>query len=83
MSRSIACLGRQTADKGESVLLLAAFLIGFFSRLAKALLEEIARFIFGELFEKTYATERSSVGGGIVDDSIKRMGKAGLVDVGF
>jgi hypothetical protein len=43
----------------ESVLLLAAFLIGFFSRLAKTLLEEIARFIFGDLFDRTYSGERS------------------------
>jgi hypothetical protein len=51
----------------ESVLLLTAFLIGFFSRLAKTLLEEIARFIFGDLFEKTYSGERS-LGNGYADN---------------
>jgi hypothetical protein len=41
-------------NASETVLLVAAFIIGFFSRLAKALLESIARFIFGDLFDRTY-----------------------------
>ena len=60
----------------ESVLLLTAFLIGFFSRLAKTLLEEIARFIFGDLFDKTYSGERSfsdsSAGNGSASDGGKQ-----------
>ena len=41
-------------NASESVLLMAAFIIGFFSKLAQALLKQIARFIFGNLFDKTY-----------------------------
>jgi hypothetical protein len=41
----------------EAVLLVAAFLLGFYSRLAKELLARIARAIFGSLFTDTYREE--------------------------
>ncbi len=38
----------------EGVLLVVAFLLGFYSRLAKDILANIARFIFRDIFDRVY-----------------------------
>jgi hypothetical protein len=49
--------GIDIGGASETVLLVVAFLLGFFSRLAKSVLEKIAEFIFGSVYRETYKDE--------------------------
>ena len=50
--------GIDFGQASDEVLLVAAFLLGFFSRLQKELLTSIARFIFGDIYDKAYPEEK-------------------------
>lgn len=49
--------GIDFGQASETVLLITAFLLGFYSRLAKSTLERIAEFIFGSIYRDTYKAE--------------------------
>jgi hypothetical protein len=49
--------GVDFGNASEAVLLVAAFLLGFYSRLARDILEKIASFIFGSIYKETYKQE--------------------------
>lgn len=49
--------GIDFGQASEPVLLITAFLLGFYSRLAKDLLGRIARAIFGQTYDETYGEE--------------------------
>lgn len=51
--------GIDFGQASDEVLLVTAFLLGFFSRLEKELLYSIARFIFGDIFDKAYPEEKT------------------------
>lgn len=50
--------GVNFGEASESVLLIVAFILGFYSRLAHDALGNIARFIFKDLYDKTYKQEQ-------------------------
>ena len=52
--------GVDFGQASEPVLLIAAFLLGFYSRLAKNVIEKIASFIFGNIFKETYKAEMAA-----------------------
>ena len=50
-------LGINFGEASENVLLVSAFILGFYSRLANDVLGRIARFIFKEIYDETYKQE--------------------------
>ena len=51
--------GINFAEASETVLLVVAFLLGFYNRLAKEVLNSFARYIFKDAYKKAYAKEEN------------------------